>query len=157
MTYSISEGRAAKYPQILETLQREILSGRYRPGQKLASEAALVRRFGASRGDRTFGRRRGRILPSLEGTLTASVNGAHPGRARWALPHGADHAGNELVVAESMLPRMDGGTHGRKNRKRHTVHTYSSARPAAVASVHACGSADSEEQVAVDDAAVGGQ
>src|SRR5258708_39246778 len=49
MTFSTSAGRAPKYQQILETLQREILSGRYQPGQKLPSEAALVKRFGASR------------------------------------------------------------------------------------------------------------
>src|SRR6516164_8981663 len=49
MTSSISAGRAPKYQQILETLQREILSGRYQPGQKLPSEAALVKRFGTSR------------------------------------------------------------------------------------------------------------
>lgn len=49
MTFSTSAGRAPKYQQILETLQREILSGRYQPGQKLPSEAALVKRFGTSR------------------------------------------------------------------------------------------------------------
>jgi GntR family transcriptional regulator, arabinose operon transcriptional repressor len=49
MTDLQAETRAPKYQQILETLQREILSGRYQPGQKLPSEAALVRRFGTSR------------------------------------------------------------------------------------------------------------
>jgi GntR family transcriptional regulator of arabinose operon len=49
MTHPNTEVRAPKYQQILETLQREILSGRYQPGQKLPSEAALVRRFGTSR------------------------------------------------------------------------------------------------------------
>ncbi|HTT20894.1 MAG TPA: GntR family transcriptional regulator [Candidatus Sulfotelmatobacter sp.] len=38
-----------KYRQILEKLQSEISSGRYRPGKRLPSEAELVRRFGASR------------------------------------------------------------------------------------------------------------
>src|SRR5437899_8554898 len=38
-----------KYRQILEKLQNEISSGRYKAGQRLPSEAELVRRFGASR------------------------------------------------------------------------------------------------------------
>jgi GntR family transcriptional regulator, arabinose operon transcriptional repressor len=38
-----------KYRQILEKLQDDIASGRYKPGKRLPSEAELVRRFGASR------------------------------------------------------------------------------------------------------------
>jgi len=38
-----------KYQQVFDTLQREILSGRYQSEQKLPSEAALVKRFGTSR------------------------------------------------------------------------------------------------------------
>src|SRR5258708_31540642 len=38
-----------KYQRIFEQLSRDLMSGRYRPGQKFPSEAALVRRFGASR------------------------------------------------------------------------------------------------------------
>ena len=38
-----------KYQRIFEDLRREIVSGKYKPGQKLPSEAALVNRFGASR------------------------------------------------------------------------------------------------------------
>jgi len=38
-----------KYRQILEKLQDDISSGRYKPGKRLPSEAELVRRFGASR------------------------------------------------------------------------------------------------------------
>src|SRR5437016_6115888 len=38
-----------KYRQILEKLQQDISSGRYKPGKRLPSEAELVRRFGASR------------------------------------------------------------------------------------------------------------
>lgn len=38
-----------KYREILEKLQDEITSGRYKPGQRLPSEAELVRRYGASR------------------------------------------------------------------------------------------------------------
>lgn len=38
-----------KYREILERLQSEISSGRYKPGKRLPSEAELVRRFGASR------------------------------------------------------------------------------------------------------------
>jgi DNA-binding LacI/PurR family transcriptional regulator len=38
-----------KYRKILERLGRDILIGHYRPGQKVPSEAALVKRFGASR------------------------------------------------------------------------------------------------------------
>jgi GntR family transcriptional regulator of arabinose operon len=38
-----------KYKEILETLQEDISSGRYRPGQRLPSEAELVRRYRSSR------------------------------------------------------------------------------------------------------------
>lgn len=38
-----------KYRDILEKIQEDITSGRYRPGQRLPSEAELVRRYGASR------------------------------------------------------------------------------------------------------------
>jgi GntR family transcriptional regulator of arabinose operon len=38
-----------KYRQILEKLQDDIASGRYKPGKRLPSETELVRRFGASR------------------------------------------------------------------------------------------------------------
>jgi GntR family transcriptional regulator, arabinose operon transcriptional repressor len=38
-----------KYRQVFETLKADILSGRYQPGQKLPSEAALLKRFGISR------------------------------------------------------------------------------------------------------------
>jgi len=38
-----------KHQQVFEVLSRDILSGRYEPGQKFPSEAALVNRFGVSR------------------------------------------------------------------------------------------------------------
>ena len=38
-----------KYREILEKVQGDISSGRYRPGSRLPSEAELVRRFGVSR------------------------------------------------------------------------------------------------------------
>ena len=38
-----------KYRQILEKLQDDISSGRYKPGKRMPSETELVRRFGASR------------------------------------------------------------------------------------------------------------
>ena len=38
-----------KHRQIFDTLSREIETGRYKAGQKMPSEAALVRRFGVSR------------------------------------------------------------------------------------------------------------
>lgn len=38
-----------KYREILEKIQGDIASGRYKPGQRLPSEAELVRRYGASR------------------------------------------------------------------------------------------------------------
>jgi DNA-binding LacI/PurR family transcriptional regulator len=38
-----------KYRKIFDHLQRDILSGHYQPGQRIPSEAALVKRFGASR------------------------------------------------------------------------------------------------------------
>src|SRR5689334_21499672 len=40
---------APKYQQIVEQLSRDLMTGRYQPGQRFPSEAALVRRFGASR------------------------------------------------------------------------------------------------------------
>jgi len=41
--------RTTKYRQVQDTLRDEILSGRYRPGEKLPSEINLVKRFGTSR------------------------------------------------------------------------------------------------------------
>jgi len=38
-----------KYRDILEKVQQDIASGRYKPGQRLPSEIELVRRYGASR------------------------------------------------------------------------------------------------------------
>jgi GntR family transcriptional regulator, arabinose operon transcriptional repressor len=38
-----------KYQQIIDTIKTDILSGRYQPGQKLPSEAGLLKRFGTSR------------------------------------------------------------------------------------------------------------
>jgi GntR family transcriptional regulator of arabinose operon len=49
MSFSKATVQLPKYQQVLEALKSEILSGRYRRGQKLPSEAALVKRFGASR------------------------------------------------------------------------------------------------------------
>src|SRR5437868_14565010 len=40
---------APKYQKLFESLKADIVSGRYQPGQKLPSEAALVRKSGASR------------------------------------------------------------------------------------------------------------
>src|SRR3954467_4166744 len=71
------------YRQILETLTGEIESRRFAPGQKFPSEAALVRRFGASR--ITVGRavrelqQRG-LLDRIAGSGTY-VRGAGQGRA----------------------------------------------------------------------------
>ena len=44
-----AEPHAPKYRQVLESLARDILSGRYQPGQKFPSEAALVQQFRTSR------------------------------------------------------------------------------------------------------------
>ena len=41
--------RPPKYRLVFDELRREIVSGKYQPGQKFPSEAALVDRFGASR------------------------------------------------------------------------------------------------------------
>ena len=49
MTHSNNGLQPPKYQQILENIKNDILSGRYQPGQKLPSEAALLKRFGASR------------------------------------------------------------------------------------------------------------
>ncbi|HEY5894595.1 MAG TPA: GntR family transcriptional regulator [Chthoniobacterales bacterium] len=46
---SLSDSSSPKHRQIFEVLRSEILSGKYRPGEKLPSEAGLVKRFGASR------------------------------------------------------------------------------------------------------------
>ena len=44
-----AEPHAPKYQQVFENLSREILSGKYKPGQKFPSEAALVQQFRTSR------------------------------------------------------------------------------------------------------------
>jgi len=43
------ESTPTKYQRVFDDLRKEILSGKYKPGQKLPSEADLVKRFGASR------------------------------------------------------------------------------------------------------------
>jgi GntR family transcriptional regulator, arabinose operon transcriptional repressor len=49
MSFSKATVQLPKYQQVVEAVKNEILSGRYQPGQKLPSEAALGKRFGASR------------------------------------------------------------------------------------------------------------
>jgi DNA-binding LacI/PurR family transcriptional regulator len=49
MTFHSVSRDHPKYRQIFDRLARDIASGKYAPGQKLPSEAALVRQFGASR------------------------------------------------------------------------------------------------------------
>ncbi len=49
MAYSNPAVQVPKYQQVLESIKNDILCGRYQPGQKLPSEAALVKRFGTSR------------------------------------------------------------------------------------------------------------
>ena len=44
-----AEPSIPKYRQVFEFLSRDILSGKYKPGQKFPSEAALVQRFRTSR------------------------------------------------------------------------------------------------------------
>ena len=44
-----AEPRVPKYRQVLEKISRDIRIGKFQPGQKLPSEAALVQQFGASR------------------------------------------------------------------------------------------------------------
>jgi len=44
-----AEPHVPKYRQVLESLAKDILSGKYQAGQKLPSEAALVQQFGTSR------------------------------------------------------------------------------------------------------------
>src|SRR6476646_9521624 len=44
-----AEPHAPKYRQVFETLSGDILSGKYQPGQKFPSEAALVQQFQTSR------------------------------------------------------------------------------------------------------------
>jgi DNA-binding LacI/PurR family transcriptional regulator len=49
MTYAKAAVQPPRYQQILDTIKKDILSGRYQAGQKLPSETALLRRFGTSR------------------------------------------------------------------------------------------------------------
>src|ERR1700680_99174 len=49
MTTRTKSQHSPKYRQIFDRLARDISSGKYAPGQKLPSEAALVRQFGSSR------------------------------------------------------------------------------------------------------------
>ena len=49
MTHSNPALRLPKYQQVLDSIKGDIVGGRYQPGQKLPSEAALVKRFGTSR------------------------------------------------------------------------------------------------------------
>ena len=49
MAYSSADVQVPKYQQVLDSIKTDILSGRYRPGQKLPSEAALLKRFRTSR------------------------------------------------------------------------------------------------------------
>jgi DNA-binding LacI/PurR family transcriptional regulator len=49
MASEVAHRPSPKYRQILDRLARDISSGKYPPGQKLPSEAALVRQFGCSR------------------------------------------------------------------------------------------------------------
>jgi GntR family transcriptional regulator, arabinose operon transcriptional repressor len=49
MTYISGRGNPPKYRQVFDTIKRDILSGRYQAGQKLPSEATLLKRFGTSR------------------------------------------------------------------------------------------------------------
>src|SRR5689334_10172615 len=49
MSLADSPPDAPKYQRVFEELRREILMGKYKPGEKLPSEAELVERFGASR------------------------------------------------------------------------------------------------------------
>ncbi|MGD0295473.1 MAG: GntR family transcriptional regulator [Bryobacteraceae bacterium] len=44
-----AEPHAPKYQQVFENLSADILSGKYKPGQKVPSEAALVQQFQTSR------------------------------------------------------------------------------------------------------------
>jgi GntR family transcriptional regulator, arabinose operon transcriptional repressor len=49
MSFSKATVQLPKYQQVVEVVKNEILSGRYQAGQKLPSEAALVKRFATSR------------------------------------------------------------------------------------------------------------
>src|SRR2546421_11655132 len=46
---TVLESDGPKYRQVFERLSRDILAGKYKAGQKLPSEAALIRQFGTSR------------------------------------------------------------------------------------------------------------
>src|SRR5689334_24459049 len=46
-----SEPHIPRYQRVIETLSREIVSGKYAPGDKFPSEAALVQQFKTSRSE----------------------------------------------------------------------------------------------------------
>ena len=99
--------RAPKYQQILEQIKGDILTGRYKAGEKLPSEAALVKKFATSR--ITVGRalrelnqlglierRAGSGSPEI----SAGWPGARPAAARSTPPMVVSRTGDEVSAGQ---------------------------------------------------------
>jgi GntR family transcriptional regulator, arabinose operon transcriptional repressor len=94
MSDSNSALQLPKYQQILESLKNDILCGRYQPGQKLPSEAALVKRFGTSR--ITVGR-------SLRELRQAGLIQSHAGSGSYVAPPGS---GDQGLLFGLLIPNL---------------------------------------------------
>src|SRR6202035_5050534 len=94
MSFSKATVELPKYQQIVEAVKNEILSGRYQPGQKLPSEAALVKRFGASR--ITVGR-------ALRELRQAGLIQSRPGSGSYVGPAAA---GDEGLLFGLLIPNL---------------------------------------------------
>src|ERR1700752_3384741 len=86
--------RLPKYQQVGETCKSEILAGRYQSGQKLPSEAALVKRFGASR--ITVGR-------ALRELRQAGLIQSRPGSGNYV---GTAASGDEGLLFGLLIPNL---------------------------------------------------
>jgi GntR family transcriptional regulator, arabinose operon transcriptional repressor len=95
MPFSKATVQLPKYQQIVEAIKNEILSGRYQPGQKLPSEAALVKRFGASR--ITVGR-------SLRELRQAGLIQSRAGSGSYVVPAAS---GDEGLLFGLLIPNLE--------------------------------------------------
>ena len=94
MTHSNSAVQLPKYQQVLESIKHDILCGRYQPGQKLPSEAALVKRFGTSR--ITVGR-------ALRELRQAGLVRSHAGSGSYV---GTSGSGDEGLLFGLLIPNL---------------------------------------------------
>lgn len=94
MSFSKATVQLPKYQQVVEEIKNEILAGRYQSGQKLPSEAALVKRFGASR--ITVGR-------ALRELRQAGLIQSRPGSGNFV---GAAASGEEGLLFGLLIPNL---------------------------------------------------